>query len=194
MSIGACARFCQVSPDAERYAGFVRIALALSLGIAASGCLHVATYAQPAMIARHGAELRVTGAARVEVEEGGTVAVGVDDVVQVIVPGTERSHLWGLVHTGRPDIAQAITLGNLVAGCDADARGPDCLAGKARGLLRVGHRTRVDAKRIAVGLFGAAATTGAVTCLVVCSHPGVHAYVGTGIGVLVMLVPLSGTF
>ncbi len=165
-----------------------------TLVLLSSACVHVDTFAQPTALARHGDDLRATGTARVEVEQGGTVAVGADDVVQVVFPGTEESHLWGLVKTGTPDAAQAVTIANLVARCAPDASGRDCLAGRTRGPIRVGHRTRVDGARIGVGLFGAVATTGAITCLAVCTKPGVLAYVGAGIGALVMLVPLSGTF
>ena len=162
--------------------------------VALAGCTHFDATAQPTTIARHGPELRAAGYARVEVEQGGTVSVAADDLVVVTLPGTERSHLWGLVKTGTPDETQKLTLGNFVAGCTAEGRGPDCMAARARGSIRVGRGRRLDPMGLGIGLFGLATTVVGFTCLAVCSTHGTAAYVGTGLGVVVMLVPLATVF
>lgn len=150
----------------------------------------IARATQPSTLAHHAPELAASGRARVEVEQGGTAVVDAEDVIAVVIPGNERQHLWGLVTTGHPDETRALTIRNLVAGCP----GPDCLAERARGPIRVGTRTAVDPARVGIGAFGAAATVGAFACIAECNDPGGWAYVGAVLALATMIVPLASAF
>lgn len=160
----------------------------------ASAAADVAVFAQPQAIANHAAELRGDGHAQVEVEQGGTVTVSVDDPVSITIPGDERSHLWGLIKTGTPDQVEDLTVGTLVAGCGPDRAGGDCIAARARGPIRVGTQRRLDPGLLGIGLFGALGAVVGTTCLAICSNRGGWAYVGTAVGYVVMFVPLATTF
>lgn len=163
--------------------------------VALSGCTHVAVFAQPDAIARHAGELATVGHARVEVEQGGTVSVFADDPIVVTIPGNQQSYAWGLITIGVPDETQKLSVGNFVAGCGPDASGPDCMASRVRGSIRVGTQRHLDPSGLAIGLFGAIATAVSTVCLTTsCSSRNSLAYVGTGIGVVTMAVPLSTVF
>jgi hypothetical protein len=161
---------------------------ALVIALTCVGCAHVPVTAQPVALANHADELTTTGHARVEVEQGGTQLVTADDVVSVVLPGHQKSHLWGLVKTGRPDESVTLTVRNLVAGC------PDCLATRATGHVDLGTRREIAPTYLAIGAFGAAAMVASFTCLAVCSNVGGWAYVGTGIATATFVVPLSTAF
>ena len=155
------------------------------------GCRHVPVYATAPELARHREQFAITGFARVNVEQGGTHSVAAVDRVVVTIPGNQRSHLWGFVRTGRPTQVEEVTIGTLVSGCDADARGADCLAARVQGMLRVGKRRELDPAMLGVGAFGALGVVVGGTCLAICNEPNVWAYVGTAIATVVMLVPLA---
>jgi len=155
-----------------------------------ASCTHSAVSAQPSALVAHAPELAAGGRASVEVDQGGTTVVDPEDVVAVVIPGNERHHLWGLVTTGTPDETRQLTVRNLVTGCP----GTECLADHVRGPIRVGTRSHVDAKRVGVGAFGAAATAASIACLAECRDPGGWAYVGAGLAVVTLLVPLSTAF
>ena len=116
--------------------------------------------------------------------------VDAEDVIAITIPGNERHHLWGLVTTGHPDETRQLTIRNLVAGCP----GPDCLAERARGPVLVGTRKALDRARAGIGVFGAAATLGAFTCIAECHDPGGWAYVGAVLALTTMIVPLASAF
>lgn len=156
--------------------------------VCVAACAHVPVTAQPATLVAHAGEFRAQGYARVEVDQGGTAAVSGETVITIDVPGNERSHLWGLVKTGHPDQIEPMTIANFVAGC------PACVATRAQGPIHVGERRELDGRLLALGLFGAAATAGSITCLAECTNPGGWAYVGTVLAAIVMLVPLASTF
>ena len=141
-------------------------------------------------LATHAPDLAATGHARVEVEQGGTAVVDAEDVIAITIPGNEHHHLWGLVTTGHPDETRQLTIRNLVAGCP----GPDCLAERARGPVLVGTRKALDPARAGIGVFGAAATLGAFTCIAECHEPGGWAYVGAVLALTTMIVPLASAF
>jgi len=164
------------------------------VALALAGCSHIAVFAQPQAIANHAAELRDTGHAQVEVEQGGTVAVSVDDAVSITIPGNERSHLWGLIKTGTPDQVETLSVGNLVAGCGPDRPDGDCIAARAHDPIRVGTQRRLDPELFGVGLFGALVAVVGTTCLAICNNRSDWAYVGTAVGYVVMFVPLTTTF
>ena len=160
--------------------------------VALAGCAHVTAFAQPQAIVDHAREFRGAGYAQVDVEEGGTIPVAADTVLDVTIPGDEQHHLWGLITTGTPDRHEELTVGSFVAGCDQP--GGDCMAAKVRGPIRVGEQRRLDPSLFGIGLFGAAAAIVGTACLAVCRHPDGWAYVGTGIGYVVMIVPLATVF
>jgi hypothetical protein len=155
-----------------------------------AACTHVPLSTEPSTLALHAPELAANGRARVEVDQGGTQVVDAEDVVAITLPGHQRSHLWGLVTTGRPDETRELTIRNLVAGCPGDG----CLATRAAGSIHVGERRRVDPARLGIGAFGAAATVASLACLAICHDPGGWAYVGTGLAVTAFVVPLSTVF
>ncbi|MDB4954820.1 MAG: hypothetical protein JWO36_2389 [Myxococcales bacterium] len=162
--------------------------------LALAGCTHVAVYAQPPAIARHRAELAAGGYARIDVEQGGTVTVAADDLVNITIPGNERSHLWGLVKTGTPDEVMQVTLGSFVSGCDGDGVGEACLAARASGPIRVGMRREIDPAKLGIGLFGLLATVVGSVCLATCSNRTGWSAVGTAIGAGVMIYPLTTVY
>jgi hypothetical protein len=155
-----------------------------------TACTHTPLWSQPTALANHAPELATSGHARIEVEQGGTALVDAEDVIAITIPGNQHSHLWGLVTTGHPDETRELTIRNLVAGCP----GPDCLADRARGPVLVGTRTAVDPARVGMGIFGAAATGAAFTCLAECHDPGGWAYVGAVLALTTLIVPLASTF
>ena len=161
----------------------------LALAVLA-GCTHSAVSAQPSALAAHAPELAAGGRARVDVDQGGTTVVDPEDVVAVVIPGNERHHLWGLITTGTPDETRQLTVRNLVTGCP----GADCLADHVRGPIRVGTRSHVDAARVGIGTFGAAATVASFACLAECHDPGGWAYVGAALALTTLIVPLSTAF
>jgi hypothetical protein len=167
------------------------VALA-SLVLAA--CAHVPVSARPEALARHADELAARGHARVEVEQGGTTSVGIADSISIHIPGDERTHLWGLFTTGTPDETRRLSLGSFIAGCDASGRGPNCLASRAPDPIQLGTRRSFDPEMFAVGVFGALAVVVGSICLATCRTHGDAAYVGTGLGVVTLLVPLSTVF
>lgn len=167
---------------------------AIIAAVALSGCAHVAVFAQPDAIARHAGEFATRGHARVEVEQGGTVSVSTDDPIVITIPGDERSYAWGLIKVGVPDQTQKLSVGSFVAGCGPDGSGADCMASRTRGSIRVGTQRHLDPGGLAIGVFGAVATIIGSVCLATCSNHTGWAYVGTGIGVATMLVPLSTVF
>jgi hypothetical protein len=156
-----------------------------------AACTHTALYAQPSTLANHAAELAGDGRASVEVDQGGTAQVRADDLVEITLPGHQRSYLWGLVTVGQPGETRELTVRNLVAGC---GQGGDCLAERATGPVHVGTRRGVDPYKLAIGIFGALATVGASACLATCRDPGGWAWVGTGIATATMIAPLSTVF
>src|SRR5262245_38266617 len=127
--------------------------------LALAGCVHEAVSAEPRLIAAHREQLMAKGHARIPVIEGGTFAVDASERVVVRIPGNQRTHLWGLVKTGRPDATIEASIGELVANCGPDGAGPDCMAARASGQVRVGTRSRLDPKGLAIFLFGAAGLT-----------------------------------
>lgn len=151
-----------------------------------AACTHVPLSAQPSAFALHAPELSANGRARIEVDQGGTQLVDAEDVVAVTIPGNQRSHLWGLITTGRPDETRELTIRNMVTSC------PECLATHTS--IHVGERRHLDPARLGIGVFGAAATVASLACLAVCHDPGGWAYVGTGIAVTTFVVPLSTVF
>ena len=155
-----------------------------------AACTHTAVFAQPQALVAHAPAFAAGGRAEVEVEQGGTSVVDPEDVVAVVVQGNERRHLWGLVTTGTPDETRELTVRNLVAGCP----GAECLVDHVRGPIRVGTRRSVDAARVGIGAFGGAATVASIACIAECRDPGGWAYVGAGIALVTLLVPLSTTF
>jgi hypothetical protein len=159
--------------------------------LALAACAHLPVSTQSSVLVRHGDDFAGRGYAHVEVDEGGTVPVSADDHVVVTIPGNETSHLWGLIKTGTPDETREVTVGTFVAGCDRDGHGPDCLASRTRGPIRVGTQRRLDPKLLAIGLFGALATVVGITCLSTCSNLNGWAWVGTGIGVITFIVPMA---
>lgn len=163
-----------------------RLALLLT---ACTACTSVSLTAQPSTFALHAPELAAGGRARVEVDQGGTTSVDADDVVAVVLPGNQRRHLWGLVTTGKPDETRVLTIRNFVSACP----GTDCLATRAVGAVKLGERKELAPARLGIGLFGAAATVASIACLAACHHPGDWAYVGTGIAVATLIIPLSTT-
>jgi hypothetical protein len=165
-----------------------------ALVVATAGCQHLVVTAQPATLARHAGELSSTGRARVEVDQGGTISVGADDPVMVTFPGNEHSYLWGFVKTGTPDETRRLTIASLVAGCGPEGHGPNCLASHAGGAIRVGTQRRLDLTKLAFGVFGAVATVVGTTCLAVCSNVNGWAWVGTGLGIVTFVVPLSTVY
>lgn len=167
-----------------------RIAVVLAL----AGCSHVAVFAQPQAIASHATEFSGRGYARVELEQGGTLGVGASDLVDVTIPGNEKSYLWGLVKTGTPDQSQQITVDTLVAGCGPDRPGGDCLAARVRGPIRIGMRRQLDPAQLGIGVFGALGAIVGTTCLAICSRHSDWEYVGTALGYVVMIVPLTTVF
>lgn len=166
----------------------------LCAAVVLSGCAHVAVFARPDAIARHAGELATRGNARVEVEQGGTVSVSVDDPIVVTLPGNERSYAWGLIKVGDPDQTQELSVGSFVAGCGPDGGGPDCMASRVRDSIRVGTQRHLDPRGLGIGLFGALAAVVGSVCLATCSSRSNWAYVGTGIGIATMVVPLSTVF
>ncbi len=160
------------------------------LVVVLTACTHVSLSTQPTTLALHTSELAAGGHARVEVDQGGTAVVDAEDVVAITIPGNQRSHLWGLITTGTPDETRALTIRNLVAACP----GNDCLATRAVGTVKVGERRELDPARLGIGVFGAAATVASIACLAVCHDPGGWAYVGTGIAMTALIVPLSTVF
>lgn len=154
-----------------------------------AACTHVPLSTQPSTLALHASELGAKGHASVEVEQGGTTRVDADDVVAVTIPGTAHHYLWGLVSTGTPDETRSLSIGSLVTGCPGD-----CLAEHAVGDVEVGTRRKLDPTRLGIGLFGAVATVASVACLAVCNHPGGGAYLGTGLALTTVIVPLSTVF
>ncbi|MBV8759439.1 MAG: hypothetical protein JO257_19280 [Deltaproteobacteria bacterium] len=161
----------------------------LALVVLAS-CTHTAVFAQPNALVAHAPDFAAGGRAQVDVQEGGTTVVDPEDVVAVVVPGNEQHHLWGLITTGTPDETRQLTVRNLVAGCP----GGDCLAERVRGPIRVGTRSRLDATRAGIGAFGAAATVVSFACIAECRDPGGWAYVGAGLALTTLLVPLATVF
>lgn len=155
-----------------------------------AACTHSAVFAQSSSLSAHAPEFSAGSRARVDVDEGGTTIVDPEDVVAVVIPGNERHHLWGLITTGTPDETRQLTVRNLVAGCP----GSDCLADRVRGPIRVGMRSRLDAKRFGIGAFGAAATAVSFACIAECRDPGGWAYVGAGLALTTLLVPLATVF
>jgi hypothetical protein len=122
--------------------------------LALAGCSHIAVFAQPPAIANHATELRSAGHAQVEVEQGGTVAVSVDDVVNITIPGDEGSHLWGLVKIGTP-VGWRRSAPERWSPAAAPT-GPVATASRpARGPIRVGTQRRLDPGLLGIGLFGA---------------------------------------
>jgi hypothetical protein len=163
--------------------------------LALAACTHQDVFARPRTIARHRAELMSKGFARVEVEQGGTFAVDSASRVAIVLPGNQKKHLWGLIKTGKPHKAIEVSIGELAANCDAEGRGPDCLAMKITDEpLRVGSRAKVSGTELAIFLFGAATFITGVTCLSICSEKGTAAWVGTAIGAGVMIQPLTTVF
>jgi hypothetical protein len=171
-----------------------RLVVGLAVAVALAGCAHVTVFAQPQAIASHAVALRGAGTAQVEVEQGGTVAVATGDLVDVTIPGDEQSHLWGLFTTGTPDQTQKLPVGTLVAGCGPDRPGGDCLAARVRGPIRIGTQRRLDPAQLGIGLFGALTAVVGTTCLAICSRRSDWAYVGTALGYVVMIVPLTTVF
>ncbi len=155
-----------------------------------AGCTHTSVFAQPHALVAHAPDFTAGGRARVDVEQGGTTGVDPEDVVAVVVRGNEQRHLWGLITTGTPDETRRLTVRNLVAGCP----GAECLADRVRGPIRVGTRSRIDAARVGIGAFGAAATVVSLACIAECRDPGGWAYVGAGLALTTLLVPLATTF
>lgn len=185
-------------PHRDRILGWVgmthRVRSSICAVVALSGCAHVAVFAQPDAIARHAGELATRGHARIEVEQGGTVSVSVDDPIVVTIPGNERSYAWGLIEVGVPDQTEKLSVGNFVAGCGPDGSGA-CMASRVHDSIRVGTQRQLDPGGLAIGLFGALATAVGTVCLTTtCTGGNRLAYVGTGIGVATLLVPLSTVF
>jgi hypothetical protein len=164
----------------------VRLAL-----LAIAACTHVAVSTQPGVLARHHDDLSGRGYTRIEVDQGGTIPISADDHVAVTIPGNERSYAWGLIKTGTPDETREVTIGTLVAGCDRDGHGADCLAARTAGPIWVGTQRRFDGKLFAIGVFGALATAVGITCLATCSNLDGWAWVGTGIGIITFTVPMA---
>jgi hypothetical protein len=162
--------------------------------IVLAACVHVPVSTQSSVLVRHGDDFAGRGYAQVEVDEGGTVPVAADDRVVVTIPGNEESHLWGLIKTGTPDDTRELTVGSFLAGCDRDGRGPDCLAARTRGPIRVGTQRRLAPKLLAMGAFGALATAVGITCLATCANTNGWAWVGTGIGMTTFIVPLATVY
>ena len=154
----------------------------------AAACRHVAVTAQPAALARRGADFAAVGWARVEVEQGGVATVNADDHVVYTIPGNQQSHLWGLVKTGRPDETREVTVGTFVAGCATGDRG--CIARSATGSIHVGTRRELDPGLLAIFAFGALGAIVGTTCIAICDRPGNAAYVGTALGYGVMIAPV----
>jgi hypothetical protein len=161
---------------------------ALLLLVVLAGCRHVSVTAQPSALARHSREFAAAGWARVDVEQGGTTVVNADDHVVYTIPGNQKSRLWGLVKTGRPDQTAEVTVGTFVAGCAAGS--PDCLAQRATGSLTVGTRRELDPGKLGIFLFGALGAIVGTACLAICDRPDGWAYAGTAIGYGVMITPL----
>ena len=160
------------------------------LVVVLAACAHVPVSTQPSTLALHAPELTANGRARIEVDQGGTQLVDAEDVVAITIPGNQRSHLWGLITTGKPDETRSLTIRNLVSACP----GNDCLATRAVGTIKVGERRQLDPARLGIGIFGAGATVASLACLSVCHDPGGWAYVGTVIALTTLIVPLSTTF
>jgi hypothetical protein len=183
------------APGQPRSGSPFELTLRIIAALALAGCSHTLAFAQPQALAKHATEFRSgNGYARVEVEDGGTAVVAADYVVDVTIPGNEESHLWGLVRTGVPDQTNQVSVGTLVAGCGPDRPGGDCLAARVRGPIRVGMQRRLDPALFAIGLFGALGAAVGTTCLMTCRDHNPWAYVGTGIGYVAMIVPLSTVF
>jgi hypothetical protein len=170
----------------------VRVAAGVLWAVAA--CVHVPLTAQPPAIAAIAPELADSGRADVPVDQGGSRRVFRDDVVSVTLRGNQRSHLWGLVKLGTPDDTQTMTLGELVAGCDATGRNRGCALAKVDTSIAVGTRERVDPARVGMFAFGALATTVGTLCLAICHERSGWEFVGVAIGATVMIVPLAGSF
>ncbi len=158
--------------------------------IVLASCVNVPLSTQPSTLALHAPELTASGRARVEVDQGGTQIVDAEDVVAITLPGNEHQYLWGLVTTGKPDETRLLTIRNLVTACP----GNECLASRAVGAIKLRERKQFDATRFGIGVFGAGATVASVACLAVCQHPGISGYVGTGLALTTLLLPLSTVF
>jgi hypothetical protein len=162
--------------------------------VAVAACRHVPVYTRPDLLVRHADDFAERGYARVDVVQGGTVGVTAEKHVDVLIPGNERSHLWGLIKTGTPDETRDVTVGTLVAGCGPTNHGPNCLASRAQGEILIGERRELDVTRLATGLFGVVAATMSITCLAVCSNVGPAAWIGAGLGVAAFAAPMSTVY
>jgi hypothetical protein len=162
--------------------------------IVLAACKQVPVRAMPMEIVRHRAEFQQRGFARVDVVEGGTIAVDSERELAMTIPGNQKSYAWGLVKKGQPTYTTVIKVGDLLAECDEQGRGAKCLASRVVGPSEIGIRRKVDPKLVAIGLFGVATMIASGACLAICKDNGEAAYIGFGISVAVMIWPLSTVF